>query len=268
MNTKPQSRRRVFLRWIVPALSVLVLILLITGHCSEPVHRWVEIGSEYDGHLFVADSRITLGVLSHDSKPAGLFQSLRYPLLPSFAIKLWSDRSNAQLRKQREDLLHRAGKLRGKRSKTEEMQVDALLRESDALMLAQAQTLQSLQRTMMQREVRDLVRKRGCYGLLLAIDTKPRNSAVLSIPIWLPVCVAAPGILIPIFRWVRPQRFRNPIACRQCQYMLRGLTRAICPECGSAIPEKQWRLVAEELEGRDGGLATPRESGRTRDEVT
>lgn len=46
------------------------------------------------------------------------------------------------------------------------------------------------------------------------------------------ICLSAYGILTSLFS---PKRPDNETRCRQCGYILRGITEPRCPECGERI---------------------------------
>lgn len=68
------------------------------------------------------------------------------------------------------------------------------------------------------------------------------SSGLLWIPMWIPFCLLASGIVCLHFK---SRRSRKCGYCASCGYDLRGSLKSIkCPECGMPIPEEHKRAIA------------------------
>ena len=61
-----------------------------------------------------------------------------------------------------------------------------------------------------------------------------RLSTGLTLPLWIPLALAA----IPTLALWRRDRRPGPGHCPTCHYNLTGNTSGVCPECGTAIPNR------------------------------
>ena len=74
-------------------------------------------------------------------------------------------------------------------------------------------------------------------------DFAYRGAAVreVVVPLWLPILGS--GLITALLAAVPSRRAARDL-CTTCRYCLLGNTSGICPECGTAIPEKQRTLLA------------------------
>lgn len=254
--SKPSVLRASRLKWIVLGLSLAGVLFFTASACIAPFHLSMSLGSKHDGHFLLADSRVTLCILSkHVVQQPG-------PLTSSRTLPLWSFDAKRQVeqdwKRLKKNLEATSKRLRATESGDPDVHqtTDTMVRMNEAFASSRRNLVDSLL-NFMQSEIRGIVKSRGWGGMLLATDTHPRSAWVLSVPVWPPFGLAALGVLISVHRFVRLRRLLESIDCAYCLYCLRGLTRDTCPECGMAIPEHQLRLIAKDRERQVEPSETP-----------